>query len=158
MSTHHMNTHHGWLKEEGRFFPALRGTSLQQGVGVERRGRVGMWIKQHGGKILGPLASVCFLLISHLVVLHVKLTTMLRSLLSAMTLGRAVFSVTPRKLFGGKLQKQHIWFLNFQLRCDVCLSCVEYVMDSTKNSQTSVNLCHVFAEAEPNQKAKHDRG
>lgn len=31
-------------------------------------------------------------------------------------------------------------------------------MDSTKNSQTSVNLCHVFAEAEPNQRAKHDRG
>lgn len=79
MSTQHMNTHHGGLEEGGMFFPALQGPSLQPRVGVGRHREVEMWIKQHGGKILGLLASVCFLLISHLVVLHVKLTTTLHS-------------------------------------------------------------------------------
>ncbi len=82
-STHHMNTHDGGLDEEGRFLPALWGRSLQQSVGARRHGGAGMWIKQHGGKILGLLASACFLLISHLVVQHVGLTTTLRSAPSA---------------------------------------------------------------------------
>lgn len=77
--THHMNTHHGGLEKGGIFFPALQGLSLQQRVGVGKQSEVEMWINQHGGKILGLLASVCFLLISHLVVLHVKLTTTLHS-------------------------------------------------------------------------------
>lgn len=79
MSTRHMKTHGGRLKEDDRFLPALRGPSLQQGVGVEERGKANVWIKRHGAKILDLVASVCFLLISNSVGLHVRLTKVLRS-------------------------------------------------------------------------------
>lgn len=109
MSTHHMNTHHGGLEREGRFFPALQGPSLQQRVGAGRHGGAGMWIKQHGGKILGLLASVRFLLISHLVVLHVQLTTILRSPPSAEWLCAEVSAIWQHESFSFSNQGQHIW-------------------------------------------------
>lgn len=78
----------GGSEAEGRFFlPALCGPSLQQ----RKSGCNKTWWGGHvskssmagGGKILGLLASVCFLLISRLPVLHEQLTTTLRSAASA---------------------------------------------------------------------------
>lgn len=98
MRTHNMNAHRGGLEEQGRFLPAPRGPSLQQRVGAGRHGRVGMWTKQHGGKILGLLASVRFLLISHLVVPHVvHLTTILGSASSAGWLSAEVSATWQRE-------------------------------------------------------------
>lgn len=56
-------------------FSSSPGTLITAESGCRKTWRAGMWIKQHGGKKLGLLASRCFLLISHLVVLHVQLTT-----------------------------------------------------------------------------------
>lgn len=95
---------HRWANEHAAHEHAPRGGGVQrqradffsrrsadphysrEKVGATRHSGVGMWVKaawRGGGKILGLLASVCFLLISRLPVLHEHLTTTLRSAASA---------------------------------------------------------------------------
>lgn len=97
---------HRWANEHAAHEHAPRGGGVQrqradffsrrsadphysrEKVGATRHSGVGMWVKaawRGGGKILGLLASVCFLLISRLPVLHEQLTTTLRSAASAVS-------------------------------------------------------------------------
>lgn len=97
--TPHEHTPRG-VRGRGQIFPSAPGTLITAESGCTgRRGGVGMWMEQHGGKILGLLASGCFLLISYLVVQHVQLTTTPRSATSAEWLCAEVSVIWQRGRF-----------------------------------------------------------